>query len=131
MNIEQKVKAIVDALEDIKAKDIAVLNTAKMTAMFERMVIASGDSNRQTRALAHHVRDKMKEAGVYVGNMEGEQTGEWVLLDLGEVIVHVMQPAVRALYNLEELWSAGAAVRSQNVEQRSQKAEKPATKIET
>ena len=121
MNIEQKVKAIVDALEDIKAKDIVVLDTKKMTAMFERMVIASGDSNRQTRSLANHVRDKMKEAGAYVGNMEGEQTGEWVLLDLGEVIVHVMQPAVRTLYNLEELWSAGAAVRSQSVEQRSKK----------
>lgn len=116
MNIDQKVKAIVDALEDIKAKDIAVLDTSKLTAMFERMVIASGDSNRQTRALAHHVRDKMKEAGVHVGNMEGEQTGEWVLLDLGEVIVHVMQPAVRTLYNLEELWSAGAAVRSKKVD---------------
>ena len=122
MNIEQKVKAIVAALEDIKAKDIAVLDTTKMTAMFERMVIASGDSNRQTRALANHVRDTMKEASVYVGNMEGEQTGEWVLLDLGDVIVHVMQPAVRTLYNLEELWSAGAAVRSQNVEQRSKKS---------
>ncbi len=112
MNIEQKVKLIVAALEDIKAKDIAVLDTTKMTAMFERMVIASGDSNRQTRSLANHVRDKMKEAGAHVGNMEGEQTGEWVLLDLGEVIVHVMQPAVRTLYNLEELWSAGAAVRT-------------------
>ncbi len=122
MNIEQKTKAIVAALEDIKAKDIAVLDTTKMTAMFERMVIASGDSNRQTRALANHVRDTMKEASVYVGNMEGEQTGEWVLLDLGDVIVHVMQPAVRTLYNLEELWSAGAAVRSQNVEQRSKKS---------
>ena len=123
MNIDQKIKAIVDALEDIKAKDIAVLDTAKMTPMFERMVIASGDSNRQTRALAQHVRDKMKEAGAYVGNIEGEESGEWVLLDLGEVIVHVMQPAVRTLYNLEELWSAGAAVRSQKVEQRSQKVD--------
>ena len=112
MNLEQKIKAIVAALEDIKAKDIAVLDTSKLTAMFERMVIASGDSNRQTRALANHVRDTMKEASVYVGNMEGEQTGEWVLLDLGDVIVHVMQPAVRTLYNLEELWSAGAAARS-------------------
>ena len=112
MNLEQKIKAIVAALEDIKAKDIAVLDTSKMTAMFERMVIASGDSNRQTRALANHVRDIMKEQDVYVGNTEGEETGEWVLLDLGDVIVHVMQPAVRALYNLEELWSAGAAARS-------------------
>ncbi len=124
MKIEQKIKAIVGALEDIKAKDIAVLNTAKMTAMFERMVIASGDSNRQTRALANHVRDRMKELGEHVGNMEGEQTGEWVLLDLGEVIVHVMQPAVRTLYNLEELWSAGAAVRSKKIDQ-------PAKIIET
>jgi ribosome-associated protein len=115
MNIEQKVKAIVDALEDIKARDIAVLDTTKMTAMFERMVIASGDSNRQTRALANHVRDKLKEAGAYVGNTEGEDSGEWVLLDLGEIIVHVMQPAVRALYNLEELWSAGASVRTRKV----------------
>lgn len=123
MNIEQKVKAIVDALEDIKAKDIAVLDTTKMTAMFERMVIASGDSNRQTRALANHVRDRMKEADVYVGNMEGEQTGEWVLLDLGDVILHVMQPAVRTLYNLEELWSAGAAVRNPKVDPLKQKTE--------
>ena len=120
MNLEQKVKAIVAALEDIKAKDIAVLDTSKLTAMFERMVIASGDSNRQTRALANHVRDTMKEQDVYVGNMEGEETGEWVLLDLGDVIVHVMQPAVRALYNLEELWSAGAAARSKKTPQSTQ-----------
>jgi len=114
MNIEDKVKAIVAALEDIKAKEITVLDTAKLTSLFERMVIASGDSNRQTRALANHVREKLKEAGEYVGNMEGEQTGEWVLLDLGDVVVHVMQPAVRALYNLEELWSAGEAARSRH-----------------
>ena len=114
MNIEDKVKAIVAALEDIKAKDITVLDTAKLTSLFERMVIASGDSNRQTRALASHVREKLKEAGEYTGNMEGEQTGEWVLLDLGDVVVHVMQPAVRALYNLEELWSAGEAARSRH-----------------
>ena len=123
MNLEQKIKAIVAALEDIKAKDIAVLDTSKMTAMFERMVIASGDSNRQTRALANHVRDIMKEQDVYVGNTEGEETGEWVLLDLGDVIVHVMQPAVRALYNLEELWSAGAAARSKKTAAPSQNAD--------
>lgn len=123
MNTEQKIKAIVAALEDIKAKDITVLDTSKLTAMFERMVIASGDSNRQTRALANHVHDKMKEAGAYVGNMEGEETGEWVLLDLGDVIVHVMQPAVRALYNLEELWSAGAAARSKSAPPPTQKTD--------
>jgi ribosome-associated protein len=114
MNIEDKVGNIVAALEDIKAKDITVLDTARLTSLFERMVIASGDSNRQTRALASHVRDKLKEAGEDAGKMEGEQTGEWVLLDLGDVVVHVMQPAVRALYNLEELWSAGEAARSRH-----------------
>ena len=112
MNIEDKIKLIVDALEDIKARDIVVLDTRKLTSLFERMVIASGDSNRQTRALANNVREKVKEAGEYVGNTEGEETGDWVLLDLGEVIVHVMQPAARAHYNLEELWGAGQTVRA-------------------
>jgi ribosome-associated protein len=112
MNIEDKIKRIVAALEDVKARDIVVLDTRKLTSLFERMVIASGDSNRQTRALADRVREKMKEAGEYVGNTEGEETGDWVLLDLGDVIVHVMQPAARAHYNLEELWGAGQAVRA-------------------
>ena len=114
MNIEDKIKLIVSALEDIKARDIAVLDTTKLTSLFERMVIASGDSNRQTRALASNVRDKVKEAGEYVGGMEGEDSGDWVLLDLGDVVVHVMQPAVRALYNLEELWGAGESARARH-----------------
>ena len=112
MNIEDKVKLIVDALEDIKGRDIVVIDTRKLTSLFERMVIASGDSNRQTRALVANVHDKVKEAGEYVGNTEGEATGDWVLIDLGDVIVHVMQPAARAHYNLEELWGAGQAVRA-------------------
>lgn len=111
MNIEDKTRLVVAALEDIKARDIAVLDTSKLTSLFERMVIASGDSNRQTRALADNVREKVKEAGEHVGGMEGEESGDWVLLDLGEVIVHVMLPAVRAHYNLEELWGAGEAAR--------------------
>jgi ribosome-associated protein len=114
MKIEDKIKLIVDALEDIKAQDITVLDTSKLTSLFERMVIASGTSNRQTRALADNVRVKMKEADEYVGNTEGEDTGDWVLLDLGDVIVHVMLPAVRAHYNLEELWGAGEAARTRN-----------------
>jgi len=114
MNIEDKIKLIVDALEDIKARDIVVLDTRKLTSMFEHMVIASGESNRQTKALAANVRDKVKEAGEYVGNTEGEDTGDWVLLDLGDVIVHVMQPAARAHYNLEELWGAGQAARARS-----------------
>ncbi len=116
MNIEDKIKLIVDALEDVKAQDITVLDTGKLTSLFERMVIASGTSNRQTRALADNVRIKMKEADEYVGNTEGEDTGDWVLLDLGDVIVHVMLPAVRAHYNLEELWGAGEAARARHIQ---------------
>jgi ribosome-associated protein len=116
MNIKDKIKLIVDALEDIKAQDIAVLDTSKLTSLFERMVIASGTSNRQTRAIADNVRIKMKEANEYVGNTEGEDTGDWVLIDLGDVIVHVMLPAVRAHYNLEELWGAGEAARARHIQ---------------
>ena len=116
MKIEDKIKLIVAALEDMKAQDITVLDTGKLTSLFERMVIAGGTSNRQTRALADNVRVKMKEAHEYVGNTEGEDSGDWVLLDLGDVIVHVMLPAVRAHYNLEELWGAGEAARARHVQ---------------
>jgi ribosome-associated protein len=116
MNIEDKIKLVVAALEDIKGRDITVLDTGKLTSLFERMVIASGDSNRQTRALADNVREKIKEAGEHVGGTEGEDSGDWVLLDLGDIIVHVMLPAVRAHYNLEELWGAGAAARSRHIQ---------------
>ncbi|WP_018078201.1 ribosome silencing factor [Thiobacillus denitrificans] len=116
MNIENKIKRIVGALEEIKAQDITVLDTGKLTSLFERMVIASGTSNRQTRALADNVRIRMKEADEYVGNTEGEDSGDWVLLDLGDVIVHVMLPAVRAHYNLEELWGAGEAARARHIQ---------------
>lgn len=111
MNIEDKTKLIVAALEDVKGRDITVLDTSRLTSLFDRMVIASGDSNRQTRALADNVREKIREAGEHAGSTEGEETGDWVLLDLGDVVVHVMLPAVRAYYNLEELWDAGAAAR--------------------
>jgi len=116
MNIEDKVKLIVAALEDVRGQNITVLDTAKLASLFERMVIATGSSNRQTRALADNVRVRMKAAGEHVGNTEGEDTGDWVLLDLGDVIVHVMQPAARAHYNLEELWGAGEAVRARHVQ---------------
>ncbi len=105
LTIEEKTQAVVAALEDIKATDIAVLDTNKLSSLFERMVIASGNSNRQTRALADNVVVKLKERGEEILGREGEETGEWILIDLGEVIVHIMQPAVRAYYNLEELWS--------------------------
>jgi ribosome-associated protein len=106
MDIEQLQHLVVDALEDIKAQDIAVFDTTRLSDMFERVIVASGTSNRQTRALAMHVRDKVKAAGEPVLSLEGEDTGEWLLVDLGPVVVHIMQPAIRAYYNLEELWGA-------------------------
>jgi ribosome-associated protein len=104
MDIRKLQKLAVAALEDIKAKDIEVINTTKVSSMFDRVIIATGDSNRQVKALAKSVHDKVREAGGIVIGIEGEDSGEWVLVDLGDIVVHVMQPAVRAYYNLEELW---------------------------
>jgi ribosome-associated protein len=94
----------VDALEDVKAQDIQVFDTSPITSLFDRVVIASGTSNRQTRALAKSVHDRVREAGAPVLSMEGGDTGEWVLVDLGDVVVHIMQPAIRDYYRLEDLW---------------------------
>ncbi len=99
-------RVVVDALDDVKAQDIRVFDTTAQTELFDRVIIATGTSNRQTRALASHVRDKVKETGAPVVSMEGADTGEWVLVDLGDIVVHVMQPAIRQYYNLEELWGA-------------------------
>lgn len=96
----------VSALENIKGRDIEVINTTKLTSLFDRIIIASADSTRQVKALARNVREKVEEAGGEVIGVEGEDSGEWVLVDLGNIVVHVMQPAVRAYYNLEELWIA-------------------------
>lgn len=104
-------KAAVAALEDIKASDITVLNVKKLTSMTDYMIIACGESSRQVKALARNVADKLREAGAEVVGVEGEDSGEWVLVDLGHVIVHVMHPAVREYYNLEELWTAPKTVR--------------------
>lgn len=106
MNVPKLQKIAVAALEDIKAQDIQVINTTKLTSMFDRIIVASADSTRQVKALAHSVYDKVKEAGGEIIGMEGEDSGEWVLVDLGSIVVHVMQPAVRRHYNLEELWQA-------------------------
>ena len=106
MLIRKLQNLVVAALEDIKARDIEVINTTKLTSLFDRMVIASADSTRQVKALARNVHDKVKEAGAEVLSIEGEETGEWVLVDLDTIIVHVMQPGVRSYYNLEELWQA-------------------------
>jgi ribosome-associated protein len=110
MDIRAKQRAVVEALEDVKGRDIIVFNTARMPSMFERVVIASGDSNRQVRALADRVQERIRELGSRVFGVEGEKSGEWVLVDLGDVVVHIMHPAVREFYNLEEVWG-GKTVR--------------------
>ena len=106
MRLDKFRKAVVAALEDIKAEDIEILDVSKLSSLFDTMIIASADSTRQVKALANNVVVKVKEAGGTVYGIEGEQTGEWVLVDLGDVVVHIMQPAVRAYYNLEQLWGA-------------------------
>jgi len=117
MDIKKLQGLVVDALEDVKAQDIRVFDTTHLTSMFDRIAIASGTSNRQTKALASSVRDSVKAAGGHIISMEGEGTGEWVLVDLGDMVVHIMQPAIRAYYRLEELWGEkeiklGASTRS-------------------
>ena len=104
MDIKKLQALVIDALEDIKAQEIRLYDTTHLTSMFDRIAIASGTSNRQTKALAASVRDKVKEAGGHIVGIEGEGTGEWVLVDLGDMIVHIMQPAIRAYYRLEEIW---------------------------
>ena len=106
MRHDKLTKISVSALEDIKARDILVLDVRKLTSIADTLVIASAESARQVKALAHHVRDKLKEAGAGIVGVEGEEGGEWVLVDAGDIVVHVMQPAVRTYYNLEELWTA-------------------------
>jgi ribosome-associated protein len=105
MRFDKLQQVAVAALEDIKARDIAVFDVRQQTSLYDALIIASADSNRQAKALASHVRDRLKDAGATILGVEGEQAGEWVLVDAGDVVVHIMQPAVRAYYNLEELWA--------------------------
>jgi len=104
MDIRVKQRVVVEALEDVKGYDILVFNTARLPTMFERVVLASGDSNRQVKALADRVQERVRESGGRVYGVEGEKGGEWVLVDLGDVVVHIMHPAARDFYNLEEMW---------------------------
>jgi ribosome-associated protein len=97
-------KAATAALEDIKAREIEVFDVTHLTSMFDRVIIASADSARQLKAVASNVQERAKAAGGRVHGVEGEDGGEWVLIDLGDIVVHIMQPAVRTHYNLEELW---------------------------
>jgi ribosome-associated protein len=109
-DIQKLQRAIVDALEDVKAQEIQVFDTEHLSSLFERVIIASGTSNRQTKALAASVRDKVREAGFGKPRMEGEDNGEWIIVDCGPAVVHIMQPTIRTYYNLEEIWG-GTPVR--------------------
>ena len=119
MRLNKIQKTAVTALDDIKARDIAILDVRKLTSLYDTMIIASAESNRQVRALAQHVRDRLKDMGATIIGVEGEETGEWVLVDAGDIVVHIMQPAVRAHYNLEELWAAPSTKRRTKVPDRA------------
>ncbi len=110
MDIRKLQRAIVDGLEDVKAQHIAVFNTEHLSSMFERVIVASGTSNRQTKALAASVRDSVKSRGFPVLSTEGEDNGEWIIVDCGAAVAHIMQPAIREYYHLEEIWG-GKSVR--------------------
>lgn len=121
MNLEEMKLAVIDALEDIKAFDITVMDVRQMTSMTNYMIVASGNSTRQCKAIADNVREKLKGKGCDIRGTEGEKEGEWVLVDLDDIVVHVMVPATRAYYNLEQLWSEAEGRRSNsesNVEKR-------------
>ena len=105
MRLNKIQKTAVTALEDIKARDIVVLDVRKLTSLYDALIIATAESARQVKALSQHVRESVKKAGATIIGVEGEQSGEWVLVDAGDLVVHIMQPAVRAYYNLEELWT--------------------------
>jgi len=129
MDIRKLQKIVVSALEDIKGEDIEVINTSKLTSLFDYIVIATGNSNRQVKSLANNVVVKVKEAGGDVVSSEGEDGGEWVLVDLGDIVVHVMQGNVRAYYNLEELWQAKSSTKRSKAAAGDEEAEKkPAPK---
>ena len=133
MDIKKLQTLVVDALEDIKGQDIQVFDTVHLTSLFDRIAVVSGTSNRQTKALAASVRDKVKDAGGEVVGIEGEDTGEWVLVDLGDMIVHIMHPAIRQYYRLEEIWGdkpvkLGAAKRKGTPEAADAAAVKPKSK---
>ena len=104
MDIRKLQRVIVDGLEDVKAQNIVVFNTEHLSSLFERVIIASGTSNRQTRSLASSVREAVKKAGFPVPRLEGEDNGEWIIVDCGAAVAHVMQPAIRDYYHLEEIW---------------------------
>jgi len=104
MDLQKQQRLIIDALEDAKARDIKVFNTTHLTGMFDRIMIVSGTSGRQTRAIAQHVVNRVREKNITIIAEEGMDSAEWILIDTGDIVVHVMQPATREYYNLEEIW---------------------------
>ena len=115
MTLTKLAKTAVEALEDIKGRDIVSLDVRKLTSLFDKVVIATADSSRQASAMARNLQEKIKAAGGKVYGIEGEQSGDWVLVDLGAIVVHIMQPSIREHYNLEELWTPPKAVRKRAV----------------
>lgn len=126
LDLEEMKLAVVDALEDIKAFDIAVMDVRQMTSMTNYMIVASGNSTRQCKAIADNVREKMREKGVPLRGTEGEKEGEWVLVDMDEIVVHIMIPTARAYYNLEQLWGEAENRRSGHIKADGMPAAKPA-----
>ena len=104
MDIRKLQKTVINALQDIKARDIENFDVKHLTTLFDRVIIASADSARQAKALANHLREDLRAVGGKIHGVEGEASGEWVLIDLGDIVVHILQPAVRQHYKLEELW---------------------------
>ena len=132
MDIRKLQKAIIDGLEDVKAQDIVVFDTEPLSPLFERVIIASGTSNRQTKALAASVRDAVKNLGEPVPRVEGEENGEWIIVDCGAAVAHIMQPAIRDYYHLEEIWGMNpVALKSAVKKARAglPKAEEPAKPV--
>lgn len=127
MDIRKKQRAVVEALENIKGRDIVVYNVERLSAIFERVVIASGDSTRQVKALADNVARELKALGAKVRSIEGQGNAEWMLVDLGDIVVHVMHPTVRSYYNLEEIWG-GKEVKLKSAESPKRAAKAPAAK---
>jgi ribosome-associated protein len=126
MRLDKITRAAVEALEDVKARDVQVYDVKKRTAYFDRVIVATGESNRQCRALASRVQEDVKAAGGKVYGVEGERTGEWLLVDIGDTVIHIMQPAIRAYYNLEELWAPPPKPAKPAKVEAKEKAAKPA-----
>lgn len=138
-DIQKLQRAIVDGLEDVKAHNIEVFNTEHLSPLFERVMVATGNSNRQTKAIAASVRDKVREAGFPKPRIEGEENGEWIIVDCGAAVAHIMQPTIRQYYNLEEIWgdkpvrlkgpaAPGKSVASKSVSAKSEEKPAPAKK---